>query len=331
VEVEPVVLGTLVDRITLNAEIEPIAHTRLASGGGGKVDQVLVEKGSEVKSGQLLVRVAAALAGARLRQAEAALQSSEASHRRLLALKEKGMASDATVEKAAAALAQAQAGAELSRVQYDDAMVRAPHSGVITQRHVDKGELAAPGAPLLELVDYSKIKLVAQLPARDAPLFVVGGGATLTVDAYSGESFYGVIQRIGKVARPLSRTFDLEIHVDNQDGRLWPGMLARITLVRQTLENVATVRRDAVLEGIDGRAVFAERDGMVERVPVRLGPVEDGRAAVLDGLSAGDRVVIVGHRALVKGQAVWVVTERHPGEAAMAPPASTERPPQSPE
>lgn len=306
VETERVQLATLVDRLRLHAEVHPVAETHLSSGSGGKVDAVLVDDSSRVSRGQLLARIGADLAEAQLKQAEASEKAAQSSHARAKRLAAQNLTSSAALERAETALAQSQAALELARVRHSDALVRAPHAGVVAKRHVSLGEQAFPGAPLFDLVDLSEVDLVVQIAERDAPLIEVGSSARATIDAMPDEVFEGRVHRIGTVAHTHSRTFDVEVRVANRERKLKPGMLARVELVRRTLENVAVIRRDAVVEGLHGPGVYVAVDGKAKQVPVRLGPVENERVAVLEGLSPEDEIVVVGQRSLVDGEPIRV-------------------------
>ena len=314
VEVETVSLADLTDSITLNAEVEPVRHTRISSGSGGKVDSVLVEEGDTVAKGKLLARIASGLAHAQLKQAEAALAAAKSTHARVQKLAAEKLASSATVEQADLGLAQAEAAVEMARVRYSDALVTAPHAGAIAKRFISTGEQAPPGAPVFDLVDISQVKIVGQLAERDAPFIDVGRDAQIIADAWPGETFIGKVSRVGVVAAKHSRTFDLEILVDNSAGRLRPGMLTRLNIARRVLKDIPTVRRDAVVEDLDGRALFVEKDGLVNRRHITIGPGDGERVAVTNGLGEGERVVVVGQRSLVNDQQVEVVVV-HPAVA----------------
>ena len=317
VEVEPVTIGTVSDRIVLHAEIRPIEQTRLAAGTGGKVDAVYVDDGDRVAKGQILARVAADLAAAQLKQAQTQLAASQASSQRTERLSAKGLASAAERDRAAAALAQAEAAVELGRVRLADAVVRAPHAGSVAKRYVARGEHAFPGAPLFDVVDVSTVEAVAQLPERDAPHIQEGRATTLTADAWPDETFNGTVHHVGIVADEHSRSFDLVIRIANDNGNLRPGMLARVQLVRREVADVPIVRGDAVVEGANDRGVFVVRDGHAVRTPVTLGATDGETVAVLAGIRAGDAVVVVGQRTLIDGEQVRVV-EREDRPVPMA-------------
>jgi len=323
VEIESVRLGDITDTLTLNAEIRPAHSTQLAAGSGGKIGAMLVEEGDHVPQGKLLARVAAGLASARLAQATAARESASNHLRRVEHLSSRDLASSATIEQARANLAQAEAAYAMAKVRSDDALVRAPHAGVIAKRYRSAGEHAAPGSPLFDLVDISAVDAVAQVPERDAPLITIGQQTQLTADAWPDQAFQGIITRIGIVASLHSRTFDLVIRIDNPDEKLRPGMLTRVSLVRSALHNVPVVRRDAIVEGAQtgadetAQAVFVEQGGKVVLVPVSLGPIENNRVAITDGIAAGAHVVVVGQRTLSSGEAV-VVARDHSASAPLA-------------
>lgn len=324
VEAQEATLGTVVDRIRIHAEIRAAEHSKLASGSGGKVDAVLVREGDQVRPGQLLVKVAGALASAQLHQAEAQSEAARAQLQRVKALAEKNMASAASLEQAQTALAQAEAATEMARARYNDAMVRAPHAGIVAKVHISKGEQALPGATLVEVVDMSTVEVLAQIPERDVAFFEAGREATLTVDAYPGEVFKGEVRTVSVMANPYSRTFELEVVVNNPHGRLRQGMMARMEVVRQVVENVLVVRRDAVVEGLHERVVFLVENGLAKAAPVTLGPTDGTHVVITSGVQPGDKVVVLGQRSLVTGQPVRVV-DKHGITQAPAPTDTTPR------
>ncbi len=309
VEVEIVRARSLTDVLSLPATIEAREATTLATGRAGRVDGLSADEGDQVRRGQSLIRINAAAAYAELKQAEAAHKSAKATFERTESLSNRKLASDSQLESAQAALAQAEAVLELARANLSYAVLRAPHGGYVTERSISVGEYASPGVPLMELVNIDTVKVIAKVPERDVDSIEAGAEAVFTVDALGTQSFSGKVTRVGVIADPAARTFEVEVRVKNSDHRLKPGMLARLEIPRRSLTNVPVIRRDAVVEDLDGPTVFVARDGKAARVKVQLGPVSGDQVAVSEGLEPGTPLIVVGQRMLVEGEPIKIVGE----------------------
>ncbi|MCK5688106.1 efflux RND transporter periplasmic adaptor subunit [Myxococcota bacterium] len=318
IEVESVTLSDLRDSITLPGVAKASQSTRLSTSAGGKIDWMGVDVGDRVKKGQLLAKIAADLAKARLAQAQAQLTSAKSQYERLKKLHARDLASLANLQKAEVAMRGAEAAAAMSQIHARDALMVAPHRGYVASRFASAGEQAAPGAPVLEIAELDPIKVTIQVPEKDLPFIQPGLAIQAHADAFPNEVFEGEVSRIGVLGHKFSRTMEVEVVIPNPDTKLRPGMLARIRLTRRIIENIPVVRRDAIIEDDQGRAVFLEEDGQVRRVAIELGPVEGDKVAVTQGLHEGDLLVVTGQRFLTHGEAVKVTAHLNPQTSPVA-------------
>lgn len=313
VAVQPVSTRTIKDRLVLHGVLEPAEDTQIAAAQAGIVDEVRVEEGDRVAAGRILATIAAGPAKARLQQAEAALDAARSAFDRTKALAAEDLASSSALDNARTSLSRAEAEYEMAQTQWENAVVRAPHAGRIAAKNISVGEYANPGTPLFRLIDLSRVEVVGQIPERDVTLFTVGDDAEVHVDAWPERTFPGRIKYVGIAANRNSRTFDLKVRIDNPDGILRAGMMSRLSLVRRTYEDALVVRRDAVVEGFGDSSVFVVDGGTAHRKAIRLGPVEDTYAVVLEGVSRGDDVVVSGQRFLGDGQPVRITRRSNGG------------------
>lgn len=309
VQVESVTKRALEDVLVLPATVEARELTTLATGRPGRIESLGADAGDTVKRGRTLVRINAGSAYAELKQAEAGLASAKATFERTQQLRERKLASDANYEQARATLAQAEASLEAARAGVADAVIRAPHSGTIATRYVSVGEYASSGQALMDLVDIAKVKVMVRVPERDIDSISVGSEVAFQVDALGEDEFSGAIARVGVLADPAARTFEVELLAPNPGARLKPGMLARVRLPRRALDDVPVIRRDAVVEDLDGPTVFVAAEGIASRRKVVLGPVSGDWVAVREGLEVGESLVVVGQRMLVEGEPIKVVND----------------------
>jgi RND family efflux transporter MFP subunit len=268
----------------------------------GRVEEVTVREGDRVRRGQVLVRLerrdleaAVEQARAAVAMAEAELDRARAQHDRMRSLQSRGSVTDKNLEDAIAgfrvaeaALQQARANLSAAEVTLGYAEIRSPVSGFVTAKRVESGDMASPGAALLVVEDLARVKVALSVPESD----VVGlaPGAPARVTNPSGD--------------PASRTFDVELVLDNADGRLKSGMFARATFARGTREALlvpagAVVRRGA-LEGLF--VLDAERRARLRWI--RTGRALDDRIEVLSGLEPGERFVVDPPLALGDGTTV---------------------------
>ena len=279
---------------------EPIAQATLGTKLMGTVIAVLVREGDPVTTGQPLVRIDARDLAARQSQVSAGIAAAEAVHRdavtqagRMRALHADSAATRAQLEaaemglaRAEAAVRQARAGASELATMADYAVVRAPFDGVVTQRFVDPGAFATPGAPLVTVQDGRRLRVsVTAAPEavrtlrRGAPLVatIEDVRATATVE--------------GVVPAPAGNVYTVNAIVANPGARLLPGSAATLSLPRGSRRAVvipsAAVRREGDLTGVLVRGASTD-----ELRWVRLGAALGDRTEVLGGLRAGDRVVV---------------------------------------
>jgi RND family efflux transporter MFP subunit len=283
----------------------------------GRVEEVTVREGDRVRRGQVLVRLerrdleaAVEQAHAAVAMAEAELERARAQHDRMRSLQSRGSVTDKNLEDAVAgfrvaeaAVQQARANLSAAEVTLGYAEIRSPVSGFVTAKRVESGDMASPGAALLVVEDLARVKVVLTVPESDVVALAPGAPARVAIDVLES-SWDAAVDRINPSGDPASRTFDVELVLDNDDGRLKSGMFARATFARGTREALlvpssAVVRRGA-LEGLF--VLDAERRARLRWI--RTGRALDDRIEVLSGLEPGEEFVIAPPLALGDGTTV---------------------------
>jgi len=221
--------------------------------------------------------------------------------------------------KAAIAGDQAQIGT--AQLNLDYTRIRAPISGRLGARLVDIGNLvrASDGTPLVTITQVRPIYVSFTLPQQNVDAIrQEQAKGPLTVEAFSGDDksdlAHGRLTLIDNAIDAATGTIHLKAEFANADERLWPGEFVNVRVVLSVRRAVATVPSPAVQEGPDGYIVYVVQPGdTVHRRPVEVAAIQDGVAAVTEGLSPGERVVVTGQYRLTDGARITAVP---PGAAA---------------
>ena len=173
--------------------------------------------------------------------------------------------------------------------------LKAPIDGVVIERNQAVGELVDKASAVYVISDPTDLWVLAEVKERDLAALKVGQNASFTVLAYPAESFHGKVVRLGNKVEDLSRTVEARIDVNNADGRLKPGMFADVEIVSTVTKDVLVISAGALQSMEEGQIAFVElAEGKYERRVVKLGAEQHGRVQVLEGLKAGEKVVVAG-------------------------------------
>lgn len=326
VHVDPAVRSPRTPSASGTAELTARAEATLSVEAPGRVVALEMERGQRVVAGQVLLRldvgrtaVASQAASAQVEQAQAALAQAERERALAAQLAESGSASRRSLEQAddaltiaRATLEAASAQARVTRRGLTEAVLRAPFSGVIVSRAVELGEYVAPGVPVAVLMDASSLRAEVLLDPRLALDVRPGAPATASVFARPGERFDGEVLRVGEAVDRQTRRLPVELEIRDPSGRLRPGLVGRFEVRTGEPREVLTIDARAAFERFELTLVYViDAESVAHRRAVRLGPVVEGRAEVLEGLEAGERVVVEGQDRVLDGEPV-VVAPREP-------------------
>ena len=325
------VVGSLVGAATV--DVVPRAQGRLQS--------IDVRIGDAVARGQVLAKVEDQELREQLRQADASFEVARATIRqreadlsfartnldRNKSLFDRQLLPRQSLDDAEARFQAAQAQLDLARAQLQQASsrrdelqinlgnttVNSPVNGYVAKRLVDPGAYVTQSVTLLSVVDISTVRLVVNLVERDLRKVSVGAGASVSVDAYPGETFTGRVARVAPVLDPATRTAEMEVEIPNASGRLKPGMYARVRLISSRKADALVVPKAAVVDSQGRKGVFLVQNDQAVFRAVTLGLEEPNRVEVTDGLSEGEAVVTTGASALRDGARVQVAGAGGPG------------------
>lgn len=176
--------------------------------------------------------------------------------------------------------------------------VTAPVGGVINQRAVALGDAVDPNTELFDIVDLSKVIVVAQVYEEDIGRVKLGQSARIVALSYPNLTFKGRVTFIGLELDPDTRTLPVWLEVDNPEGRLRTDMFVKATLLLAENTDVLSVPKPAVLEEGGEKFVFVRTGDTFDRVDIQTGAEDDRDVEVKDGLVPGDEVVTQGEREL---------------------------------
>jgi HlyD family secretion protein len=173
--------------------------------------------------------------------------------------------------------------------------IRSPINGVIADRPLYPGEMATAGTPLLTVMDISEVVARAHIPQADAALLKLGDEATLTAPAEE-ESVNGNITVISPALDPNSTTVEVWIQAKNSGQRLKPGTSVHVSMLAKTINNALVIPAASLLTAEDGTTsvMLAGADGRAHQKAVKVGVRQGDEVQIVEGLQAGDQVVVAG-------------------------------------
>ncbi len=310
VEVRP---GPFRESLELTGTLAPLEEVTVSTENGGLVRELGFEKGDRVRAGTVLARIGDDLAESRLAQARADLAAAEANYAKVSRLFERRAVPRQDLVAATSRRDRERARVRELELLLERAVVRAPIDGVAVDRPVDVGEVLAPGTRITTLQRTERLKVRVDVPDTEISWVRAGTAGVVVVDAWPGRTFPARVTFVGPAADPDSRTFPVELVLDDPRGNVRPGMAARVRLLHPPREDAIVVPLDAVLRRSGRFAAFVVVNGVARERGLVLGGRADGRVLVRSGLAPGDLLVVTGQRDLEDGRPVRVTGRAAPG------------------
>jgi membrane fusion protein (multidrug efflux system) len=276
----------------------------VASEIAGRITRVGFDEGQPVKRGALLFELDDAVYRAEVEQARANLALSQRSAARADELFAQKLIAAQDRDQTAATLQVNRAALQLAEARLDKTRITAPFDGVAGLRLVSPGTYVQAGQALATVEALARMKLDFRLPELALPALAVGQPLQLEVDALPGQAFTGEVYAIDPRVADDSRSIGVRARVSNEQGRLRPGLFARVRLVVERKTDALVIPEQAIQPRGDQLFAFVVQDGQARMRAIRLGQREPGKAEVIEGLRAGEAVVISGLQRLADGVAV---------------------------
>ncbi len=299
--------GRLVDKINLPAQVEPYDEVWVKAEVSGQVVKVLVKEGQRVKGGQVLVELDDRDYRSRLARIEANYKLAKLNYSRTEALVKKKISAPTNLDEIEAQLKDLGAQRREARLALSRTRIASPLSSLLNRIEAKKGDFLSVGDPVAQILEIDHVKVTVGVPESDVAAIFDLEEAEVIIEALGKRSVKGKKVFLSRQPRSLARLFDLELRVPNPDGRILPGMFARVELVKQVFDRALAIPLYAVISQGNEYFVFVEEEGRVKRRNIELGVLAGWQVQVTSGLEAGERVIVVGHRLLDDGQAVEVI------------------------
>ena len=325
-------------RATIQAEITVVgnligqATVAVSPRAAGRLESVNVRLGDRVSRGQRIAKIEDFDIQEQVKQAEAAQQVSEATIRqreadlklaqtnaersrslfeRQLLPKQTLDDNESRYQSAMAAVDLARAQSLQSRARLDElrinlgnTIISSPVTGYVSRRSVDPGAFVSQNVPVVDVVDISTVRLVANVVEKDLKELKTGNATSVEVDAFPGEKFMGRIARVSPVLDPATRTAPIEIEIPNPTALLKPGMYARVSVTTSTRKETLVVPATAVVDLGGRRGVFTPLNETAVFRALDIGTEQSDLVEVLGGLTDGDTVITTGSSALRDGDRI---------------------------
>lgn len=275
----------------------------------GRIATIGFRDGQPVKRGQLLVALDASLNQAEVAQARAELDLAISNLKRTEDLARKNFVSSSAQEQAASNVEVLAAKLKLAEARLAKMQIVAPFDGVAGIRSVSLGDYVREGTDLVNIEDIHALKVDFRLPERHFAQLKVGQTVEVVADALPGARYAGAIEAINPRIDASGRSLEVRARLTNTDGRLRPGMFARVRVILGERANALLVPEEAIVPLGDDVFVYTVADGKASRVRVKLGVRRESQVELLEGVKAGDQVVTAGMRVQRDGQAVRVVNK----------------------
>jgi len=330
VELARVRKAEMAQQLTVVGNLIGDATVSVVPRAAGRLQDIFVRLGDQVRLGQRIAKIEDQEIQEQVRQAEAAFEVSKATIRQReadLSLAKTNVdrarnlfqrellpqqtlddnearyqAAVAQLDLARAQNTQSQARLDELKINLDNTNVVSPVDGFVARRAVDPGAFVGQNAPIVDVVDIRRVRLVVNVVEKDLQQVTLGDNANVNVDAFPGETFSGRIARVSPVLDATTRTATIELEIPNPGFRLKPGMYARVNIITANKRDALAVPANAVVDVNGRRGVYVADENNTARFrAIRVGIEAPDLIEVLDGVDEGETVVTTGAAGLTDG------------------------------
>ena len=269
--------------------------------------EILFEEGQTVETGDVLVKLDSLEPVADLAAANAVLVESTASYKRSRELFKTNVGSESQLLQDEARKIADEAMVSVAEARMAETIVRAPFAGRIGLRRVSIGSLVGPGTVITTLDDTSVIKVDFDIPEVYLSRLEPGLTVNARSAAWPDQEFTGSVSSVDTRVDPVSRTLRVRSVMPNENGLLRPGMFLTVTLLNESIEAMVIPERALIPERSMQYVYVVADNKVVERRPVRIGRRRPGEVEILEGLSAGELVIVDGTQKARDGKPVHIL------------------------
>ena len=292
------------------AEMQPISGTQGLSGTveaesgsalsfpvGGTVTRIAVSSGQMVAKGALLAEVDATT----MRNAHSATLAlrtqAEDAYRRMKQLHDNGSLPEIQWAEVQSKLQQAVAAEQIAKKSMADCKLYAPFSGFVSEKSVEMGQNVLPGMPVVKLVRIAQVKIKLAVPENEIAKIKKGQPVRVQVSALGDKIFRGTVIEKGVSADALSRSYEVNVLIDNKDRALLPGMICQAYLEQgDTQTGIVLANQTILLDDQSQPFVWINAGGKAQKRRIKTGALTTRGVVIANGLSAGEEVIVTGQQ-----------------------------------
>ncbi|RPI16571.1 MAG: efflux RND transporter periplasmic adaptor subunit [Ignavibacteriae bacterium] len=307
VKVVEVMPKSFTENFNVVGVIKPNATAKISSEEGGLILSIVKDKGDYVSRGQVVARLKKDVENATYESSLAQLELAKLNYEKQEQLYKENATTEVAYRTALLQLEAAEKGLDVIRTHINKGSVRSPISGIVDAKFLNKGEMSAPGVPIISVVDVSKVKISAGVPERHIKDVRLGQAVKITVDVLPGAEFEGSISYIAPSLSNQSRTFEIEIVISNPERILKPEMNASVEIAKFHLSDAIVFPQDYIVDNGSEKYVFVLEGDIAKRRIIETGGREGNAVLITSGLNIGDKLINEGFQSLVDGEKVQVV------------------------
>ncbi len=263
----------------------------------GSVERVLVDEGSRVSKGELLAVLDKTTLQSAYDAALSTLNQAKDASARLKLLYDNGSLPEIKWVEVQSSLQQALSMKQIAMRNLENIELRAPFSGVISQRNIEAGVNVLPGVPAFKLVKIDNVDVNIAVPENEISSTQKGDAVKINVAALGGKVFEGKVTERGVIANLLSHTYKVKIRLANPNGELMPGMVCNVYITKGKGASQIVIPNKAVqIKYRSGHFVWVIDNGVAAQREITVGGLTGGGVIVTSGLSPGDKVIVEGNQ-----------------------------------
>lgn len=301
VQVDTIKMEFIEEGSFFTGTFEPNKETKVSAEMQGKINAVLVDVGSQVTKGQTLIQLDNALLKLQLQTVDVQIEGLENDLNRFTILAKSDAIQGVQLEKVQLGLKSAKIQRATLMEQISKTTIRAPFNGIVTVKMTEEGAFAAPGMPLIQITDISRLRFTVNVPERELSQFQLNKEYDVLSDVYPEKTLTGKVIMIGSKAN-MGSSFPIQFEVINtEDQAIKSGMFGKVSSKGSQLEQGIIIPSSAIVEESGNAHVYGVINGKAVLQSIRVSKTVGNKSIVSSGLKADDIIVTNGFINLFDG------------------------------